>query len=265
MTRAVERNVGAAVPVSLTVVDTSETIPSQSFAAGVPGFSRIVVIESSGASTFDGVALEFRRSFWQGIHYRLAYAIGKATDTGALPGLAPATPEDRNVRTDGAAGLDERAPADDDQRHRLLLDFIYSTETFAARRKGVLRAVFDDWRLAATYSLQSGLPYTAFVAGDANGDGNRFNDIAPGTTRNEFRRAKRGRLDARLAREIGLGGITLTPSVDLFNVFNATHNQDVDDTLYGASGGLLFVNPRYGRTLNPADGRTAQLGLTVTF
>jgi hypothetical protein len=128
-----------------------------------------------------------------------------------------------------------------------------------------MRAILNDWRIAAVYSLQSGLPYSAYVASDLNGDGNRFNDIAPGTTRNQFRRTKEGRLDARLARDIAIKRVTITPSVDLFNVFNAAHDRSIDDLLYTVSGTVLFRNPQFQRTFDPTDARAAQLGLTVTF
>jgi hypothetical protein len=142
---------------------------------------------------------------------------------------------------------------------------IYFTDSFASRRGGVLRAALDDWRISATYLLQGGLPYTASVAADLNGDRNIFNDIAPGTSRNAFRRGKEGRLNARAAREFALGGVRVTPSVDLFNVFNAAHGRQIDDTLYERSGTTLIANPRFGRRFSPEPGRTAQLGLSMSF
>jgi hypothetical protein len=229
------------------------------------GVSRLVAIESTDQSTYNGMSVEFRRDLWQGIHYRLAYIVGRATDTGSVDVLLPGGREDRFIRPAGDPDLDRRAPADNDQRHRFVGSAIYFSESFAGRRGRVLRTLLDDWRISATYVLQGGLPYTAYAAGDLNGDRNVFNDIAPGTTRNGFRREKEGRLNARLAREFAFPNLTVTPSLDLFNVFNAAHYRHIDDTLYAGSGATLIENPRFGRRFSPEPGRIAQLGLAIAF
>ena len=102
--------------------------------------------------------------------------------------------------------------------------------------------------------------------GDLNGDGNWFNDLAPGTTRNGRRGKKEGRFDARLAREFGLpNGLRLGASVDVFNVLNATHYRDVDTTLYSAAGGVLVTNPLFGTRSNAREPRVIQLGVSLAF
>ena len=262
--QAVERNVGDAVLASFTDAGSGDSLTAPQFAAGPFGSSsRVVVLESTGRSTYSGVTIELHRALTQGTHYRLGYTFGKATDTAPISALDPETADDRLVTAGEAPRA--RTAAANDQRHQFVADIIYFTDAFAERHSGVVRAILNDWRLAAVYSLRTGLPYTAYVASDLNGDGNRFNDIAPGTSRNQFRRSKEGRLDARLARDIVVKRVTFTPSVDLFNVFNAAHNRSVDDTLYSVSGTLLFRNPQFQRTFDPNDGRVAQLGLTVTF
>jgi hypothetical protein len=262
--QGVERNIGDAVTATFIDAVTGDSLPASLFTPG-PFFSnsRVVVLESTSRSTYDGMTVELHRALAQDMHYRLAYTFGKATDTGPITMLDPETADDRPVTTTGTALT--RAPAINDQRHRFVADVIYFTDGVAERHGGVMRAILNDWRMAAVYSLQTGLPYTAYVASDLNGDGNRFNDIAPGTTRSQFRRSKEGRLDARLARDIAIKRVTITPSVDLFNVFNAAHDRRVDDLLYTVSGSTLFRNPRFQQTFDPADARSAQLGLTVTF
>jgi len=262
--QAVERNVGNAVTATFTEADTGASLAAPQFAAGpFTSSSRVVVLESTGRSTYNGVTIELHRALTQGAHYRLAYTLSEATDTAPVSTLDPETVDDRLVTAGGTAPV--RAAAANDRRHRFVADFIYFTDTFAERRSGVVRAILDDWRLAAVYSLRSGLPYTAYVASELNGDGNRFNDIAPGTSRSQFRREKEGRFDARLARDIVVKRITFTASIDLFNVFNAAHNRNIDDTLYTVSGNVLFRNPQFQRTFDPTDARAAQLGLTIAF
>jgi hypothetical protein len=177
----------------------------------------------------------------------------------------PVTLSDRMASPADAPQRLERAPADGDQRHRVVLDFVYFTDAFAARHRGALKAILDQWRLAAAYSLESGLPYTAYVASDLNADKNQFNDIAPGTTRNQFRRSKEGTLNARLARHFLISGVRLTASLDVFNALNAVHNRDVDDVLYSTAGASLFPNPQFGQTYTATEPRVLQLGLSVGF
>jgi hypothetical protein len=42
------------------------------------------------------------------------------------------------------------------------------------------------------------LPYSAYIDGDINGDRNAFNDVAPGTTWNQYRLPYQGSLDRAL-------------------------------------------------------------------
>ena len=83
----------------------------------------------------------------------------------------------------------DRTVGNNDQRHRFVVSGVYNTNGLAAgheRRRG--RADSAAGRSAAIFTAQSGQPYTARVgAVDLNNDGNTRNDIAPGTTRNQFR------------------------------------------------------------------------------
>jgi hypothetical protein len=261
-----ERNAGT--PLSATVVDsaTGTAFPYVQYSPGLfSDFSRVVAIESTGTSTYDAIGLALVRDLHQGIHYRLAYTVSKGTDNGVASDVIPLTTDDRLAAPSDAPQHLTAAPSDTDRRHRFVADFVYFTDAFAARHRGTMKTLLDKWRLAATYSLDSGLPYTAYVASDLNGDGNALNDIAPGTTRNQFRRVQEGLLNARLARAIRFGAVDLTVSLDVFNAVNATHNRDVDDVLYATSGGVLFVNPQFGQTYTAGEPRVVQLGLRVGF
>jgi hypothetical protein len=72
--RAVERNVGAPVPLVFSDAVTGESLPAWRFSPGpFGGVSRLVAIESTGESTYNGLSVELRRDLSQGIHYRLAF------------------------------------------------------------------------------------------------------------------------------------------------------------------------------------------------
>ena len=49
------------------------------------------------------------------------------------------------------------------------------------------RRSLRGWTFSGIFTAQSGQPYSAYVNTDINGDGNTRNDIAPGTTRNQYR------------------------------------------------------------------------------
>ncbi len=44
--------------------------------------------------------------------------------------------------------------------------------------------MFNDWRFAGMVTAGSGRPVSARIVGDANGDGNTYNDRLPGYRRN---------------------------------------------------------------------------------
>ena len=86
------------------------------------------------------------------------------------------------------------------------------------------------------------------MATDINRDFNRFNDVAPGTTRNEFRFPTQSSLDPRVARNIGLGGTReLTLIWEAFNLLNSANYNVVNNTLYTVSGTTLTRNPLFGQ------------------
>ena len=164
----------------------------------------------------------------------MAYTLGKVEDT--VPDATAVVPEgadDRKFASNPADFDADRAPGGTDQRHRFVGSVIYTTDTFASRFGGWVEDVLKDWTLSAIYTVQSGQPYSAYVATDINRDFNRFNDVAPGTTRNEFRFPTQMSFDPRVARNIGIGGTReLTLIWEAFNLLNRANYNVVNNTLY---------------------------------
>jgi hypothetical protein len=116
------------------------------------------------------------------------------------------------------------------------------------------------------YTLQTGRPYSAYVSGDINGDRNRFNDLAPDTTWNQFRLPYQASLDPRLARRFQLGrSQQLLVIWEAFNISNRPNYTAADNTLYSLSSGSLLRNPLFGRTTAQAGGRVMQLAARLVF
>ena len=150
--------------------------------------------------------------------------------------------------------------------HRFVGSAVYSTAAFAHHFHGYLRSVFDRWMLSVIYTLQSGQPYSAYASTDINGDNNRFNDIAPGTTRNQYRYTASVSLDPRAARDISLGRTTrLTLIWEAFNLLNRDNYNLVSQTLYDATGTTLRRVREFGDRLAATDPRIMQLAVKLSF
>lgn len=272
LSRSTDINIGAASPLALTLADAAGnptgTVQHYQFAPGpFTSFTRVISFQSTAESLYNGVTIELNRRFAQHYQYRLAYTLGKVEDT--VPDATAVVPEgsdDRKFASNPADFDADRAPGSNDQRHRFVASAIYSTNGFAAGLDGLARALAADWTLSVIYTAQSGQPYSAYASTDINRDNNRFNDIAPGTTRNQFRYPAAVSLDPRIARDIRLGGNTrLTLIWEAFNLLNRANYNAVQQTLYNVVGSQLRQNPLFGQTLGQTDPRVMQLAVKLAF
>jgi hypothetical protein len=115
---------------------------------------------------------------------------------------------------------------------------------------------------------------------DINSDGNRFNDLAPGTKRNEFELPSTWSLDPRIARDIPVGRARLQLIFEAFNILNRANYTSLgppitvpgNTVLYSVTGTTLTRNPNFGVPLgagyffpNAPGGRIMQLATKVIF
>ena len=266
--RSTDINIGRASPVTFTVAGSGETLPHYQFAPGpFTNFTRVISFQSTAESRYNGITLELNRRFAQGYQYRVAYTLGKVEDT--VPDATAVVPEgadDRKFASNPADFDVDRAPGSTDQRHRFVGSVIYTTDTFASRFGGWVEDVLKDWTLSAIYTIQSGQPYTAYVSTDINRDFNRFNDIAPGTTRNEFRFPTHASLDPRAARSIPLGGTReLTLIWEAFNLLNRANYNVINNMLYSVAGTTLTRSTAFGQRTSQTDPRIMQLAVKFAF
>src|SRR5262249_5158055 len=127
--------------------------------------------------------------------------------TAVVPG---STGDDLKYASNPANFEADRTRGNNDQRHRFVLSGSYDTNGLADGMSGVGKALATGWSFGAIFIAQSGQPYSARVgAVDLNNDGNNRNDLAPGTTRNQFELPKQVTFDARLARDIPAGHATV--------------------------------------------------------
>ena len=241
----------------------------------VTGFSRINLFESSGNSLYNALAVQVQRRFSKGWQFLLSYTLSKSKDdkpdqTSVVPGNAgddvKIVSNQQNIRLDYGT-------SDVDIPHRFVFSSVREFGTFKRSNNSILRALLSDYILSSITQINSGVPYSATFAGDLNGDGNAFNDRAPGTERNQFRTRTFWQSDMRITRIIRLGEtVRLRLIGEGFNMTNRTNIASTNINLYNGSiagsprvftrptGALAFGLPR---TFFPA--REFQLAIKLDF
>jgi hypothetical protein len=263
--RSTDINIGAASPATFTVAGTGEQLPHYTLAAGpFTNFARIISFQSSAESTYHGLTFEMNRRFFGGFHGRAAYTLGKVEDT--VPdatAVVPGGSDDAKFASNPATFDEDRAPGNNDQRHRFVVSGIYVTN--AAGRGRLARALWGGWRFSGIFTAQSGQPYSAYVSADINRDGNNRNDIAPGTRRNQFWLEPQITLDPRIARDIPAGPAKLQLIFEAFNLLNRDNINSVRTGLYSASGSTLTRVSNFQEPLTSSGPRVIQLAAKVIF
>src|SRR6185503_11847992 len=148
-------------------------------------------------------------------------------------------------------------PADNDQRHRLVVSG--SLQGPAAARGW--RRIVREWTLSGVFSYGSSLPFNVVTGADNNNDGT-LNDRPPGVGRNSERGFDFASLDLRLSRRLPLDGRrAVEVIVEGFNVLNRSNLQFPNGT-FGAGPA---PRPTFGQPTSAADPRQVQFGVRVDF
>jgi len=245
-------------------------VPHYRFGAGpFTNFARIISFQGTAESTYNGVTFEFNRRFADGFQARAAYTLGKVEDT--VPDATAVVPQgsdDAKFASNPADFEVDRAPGNNDQRHRFVLSGVFNTDQLAAGREGFGGALLRGWTFSAIFAAQSGQPYSAYVSADVNNDGNNRNDIAPGTTRNQYNLPSQVTLDPRIARDIPLGGrARLQLIFEAFNLLNADNISSVRTGLYSYTPATQTLVPvaNFQENLTSSGPRIIQLAVKLLF
>jgi outer membrane receptor protein involved in Fe transport len=269
--RSIDRNLGALTTRTFTEAGTGATFPYHAFGTtdrAFANFQRVIAFESTAESRYNGITFEVNRRFANDFQFRAAYTLGKVEDTvpdatAVVPGNAG---DDVKYASNPVDFESDRTPGNNDQRHRFVVSGIYNTNGLAEDFEGFTRTLVNDWSFSFIFTAQSGQPYTARVgAVDLNADGNTRNDIAPGTSRNEFRLPSVVTFDPRIAREIPIGRGRVQLIWEAFNLFNRDNITGVDTTYYSVAGTTLTRNSIFGRPTVSAGERIMQLAIKVLF
>ena len=269
--RSRDFNVGTPVPTAIPVQGGgSVTVDQFPTARPFSNFDRIIRFESSAESTYNGVTVEVRRPRGR-LQASLSYTLGKVEDTKPdATAVVPGSTTDDAKHASNPANFDaDRAPGDNDQRHRVVFSGVWDMG-YAKDAGGLKEAVLGGWSLGWIASGASGQPYSRLIANDVNRDGNARNDIVPGG-RNAERLPTTYVVDLRLARKIGIGSRARLEVIgEAFNLLNSTNIFAQRNTFYSFTGGVLVPQANFGEDLPPPPGagdphRIVQLALKATF
>jgi outer membrane receptor protein involved in Fe transport len=273
LSRSTDFNVAAPVATNVPVQG-GGTLSVEQFPLARPfsNFSRIIRFESTAESTYNGITVELRKRFGGKLQASLAYTLGKVEDT--VPDATAVVPgggDDAKFASNPADFEADRAPGQNDQRHRVVFsgywDLAYWRES-----TGLVRALLNGWSASWIAQAGAGQPYSAAIQNDVNRDGNTRNDIVPGE-RNLYNLPTFQSLDARLSRRIPLGRqVRLELIAEAFNLLNHTNISARRNVFYNFTGGQLvpqlnLSNPRlnFGADSAAFDPRVVQLAAKITF
>lgn len=264
--RSRDLNVGTPVATAIPVAG-GGSVTIQQFPTTRPfsNFDRIIRFESTAESTYNGLTLELRRRFSGKFQGSLAYTLGKVEDT--VPDATAVVPgggDDAKFASNPADFEADRAPGNNDQRHRLVLSGYWDL-AYWKDSDGFVQALLDGWALSWIATLESGQPYSQLIANDVNRDGNARNDIVPGS-RNAFTTPTRYNIDLRLARRIQLASkVKLELIGEAFNLLNSTSIVARRNGFYNFTAGQLLPQTNFGQDSAAADTRIVQLAAKLTF
>ncbi len=245
------RDINLPAPTLVTYTDPTngQTFQVPRFVSARPltNYVRVNLFESTGNSEYNALALQLQRRFYKGWQFLATYTFSKSKDdrpdqTSVVPGNAG---DDAKIVFNQLNVRDDYGTADVDIPHRFVFSSVREFGRFTKTKNKFLRALLSDYTFSSITQINSGVPYTATVGADLNNDGNRFNDRAPGTVRNQFRTSAFWQSDMRITRLFRLGEtMRLRLIAEGFNLTNRTNVLAPNLSLYsGFTGANVFTIP----------------------
>ena len=199
-----------------------------------PRLGTINSYESGSSSVYNGLNISLKRQTSNGMFFQIGYTFAKAIDDGQ-DALVVGRPG--NVQDSYATAL-ERGLSVTDQRNRFIAAWVAEPKPFHFERQ-LLNQLSNGWRFSSVITMGSGRPVNATMAGDANQDGNTYNDRLPGYRRNAFIGPDYFSTDLRITRTAKITDRARLEFIgESFNLFNRTNNRVNigDDGFYNSAG-----------------------------
>ncbi|HKV12047.1 MAG TPA: TonB-dependent receptor [Thermoanaerobaculia bacterium] len=265
--RSTDINLFAPVPTNIPVQG-GGTVTVDQFPTARPftNFDRIIQFESTAESEYNGLTLELRKRFRGRLLYNVAYTLGKVEDTTPdATAVVPNGSDDAKFPSNPFDFDDDRAPGNNDQRHRLVVSGLWD---FSRREaEGWQRVLLDGWTMSWIAFWQTGQPYSRTVTNDLNRDGNTRNDIVPGS-RNAERLPDIYNVDLRLSKRFPLfGDVGFELIAEAFNLFDRDNIIGQRNVFYNYNTQTNVLTPvtNFGEDIAAADNRIVQLAAKITF
>ena len=244
----------------------------------IPQLGTINSYESESSSVYNGLNISLKRQAGNGMFFQIGYTFAKAIDDGQ-DALVVGRPG--NVQNSYATAL-ERGLSVTDQRNRLIAAWVAEPKTLHLENQ-FLNRLSNHWKFSSVITMGSGRPVNATMAGDANQDGNTYNDRLPGYSRNAFIGPDYFTTDLRLTRTVNLNEhARLELLAESFNLFNRTNSRVNigDDGFYNSAGqfvayssqvsgkqypGQFQLNSKFLMPTNAYAPRQVQISLRLSF
>ena len=243
-----------------------------------PRLGTINSYESGSSSVYNGLNISLKRQTSNGMFFQIGYTFAKAIDDGQ-DALVVGRPG--NVQDSYATAL-ERGLSVTDQRNRFIAAWVAEPKPFHFERQ-LLNQLSNGWRFSSVITMGSGRPVNATMAGDANQDGNTYNDRLPGYRRNAFIGPDYFSTDLRITRTAKITDRARLEFIgESFNLFNRTNNRVNigDDGFYNSAGqfvaysstvsgkqypGQFQINSKFLTPTNAYAPRQIQLSVRLNF
>jgi hypothetical protein len=266
------------VPTNITVLGTGQVLTYNQLTGPKPfsAFGRVFEFESNAGSIYHGLTVQANKRHSHGFQTSVAYTWSHVIDD--VPDATAVVPntDDAKLNYDPNNLWLDRATGSTDVRHRLAVNGVWEIGYANRIRNPILKNLAQGWELAGIFTAQSGLPYSALVGSDLNGDGNSKTERVPGIGRNTFNMPAIYSLDPRVTRTIRINEKANIKLIgEAFDVLNHSNFTTVRTTMYSVSAGKLvpqtsgitaFGLPSAANIASQGNvGRVLQLAAKVTF
>ncbi len=223
LTRSRDVNLFPAQPVPVNLAGIGQrTLLRHPSTRPLRSFNRVYVFENGADSFYNGFTLQFKRRFQTRYQVTLAYTYSKVIDTAPEFTLVTVgSTDDPKAPHYGLYPNLDRAAGANDQRHRVVTNFVWELDYARKLSNTAARYILDGWTISGIITAQTGQPFSSAVGGDPNGDGNSLTDRVPQEGRNTNYGPTIANWDLRLAKAVPLRErLKLQMALDLFNAFN---------------------------------------------
>ncbi len=214
-----------------------------------PLYGPITGLSSNATGTYNALALQVEHRMGHGLYGRASWTYAKALDTVRSTRAAA----DENAQFDPFQPLYDRAPANYDHRHRVVLDVIWRpTPHFdPGGQTRWLQAVAKRWSISAIALATSGRPYgynitggTALTGGRESLNGSGGANYLPSVGRNTLRLPWTQTIDLRVGRTLLQRDRTsLHFTAEAFNLLNHVNLTAVEQRAFLIGAAANNVSP----------------------